>query len=208
MKAKVYKKASPKRENRRASICNTALSLFSKKGYHLTTLKDIADVLDMTHPALYYYYTSKEDLLFDTIKIALTRLVEDIESKLSVTDTKNHADRLFKIAYTQIMHQLEDKGTMPLVDSVLFGPLSQQGLFSAEGRSVLQNLQRQLVNLYTVEIKAGIKAKQFNITDPIPVAFSILGAVSYVVYWYNEDKAYSEKDIAEKVAAFLIKACN
>jgi len=208
MKPIVYKKASPKRENKRASICNTALSLFSKNGFHLTTLKDIAEVLDMTHPALYYYYTSKNDLLFDTIKIALTRLLDDLESQLQTCDENNHADRLYKIAYTQIMHQLKDKGTMPLVDSVLFGPLSQQKLFSDDGRNILQNLQRKLVNLYTAEIKAGIKADQFNISDPIPVAFSILGAVSYVVYWYREDKPDNEEEIAKKVSAFLTKACN
>lgn len=207
MKVKTYNKASSKRESRRASICNAALALFSKKGYHLTTLKDISEVLGMTHPALYYYYTSKDDLLFDTIKIALTRLVEDIEVQLLACDEHDHASRLYQIAYTQIMHQLKDKGTMPLVDSALFGPLSQQKLFSDEGREILQNLQRKLVTMYITEIKAGSNAGQFDIEDPMPVTFSILGAVSYVVYWYREDKPYSEEDIAEKVSAFLVKAC-
>jgi len=207
MKALSYKKKSQKRDNRRTKICQIALSLFAKRGYHATTLKDIAEVLEMTHPALYYYYKSKGSLLFDAIKMVLNRLIVDLSTAVQNCPENDHENRLFQLAYTQILIQLEDKGAMPLVDSVLFGTLSNQGLLEEEDRQVLQDLQRQLVELYKKEVIAGIEAEQFSISDPSIVTLTILGAVSYVVYWYKVDKNYTKKDVANKVSKFLTQAC-
>lgn len=44
-------------------ILNTALALFSQRGYLGTSMSDIANELGMTKGALYKHYTSKQEIL-------------------------------------------------------------------------------------------------------------------------------------------------
>ncbi len=59
--------APPRGEARPTStrdrILDTALQLFTEKGFDATTLQEIADRLGFTKAAIYYHYRSKEDIL-------------------------------------------------------------------------------------------------------------------------------------------------
>ncbi len=47
----------------KAEILKIAIELFTEKGYEATSLREIAEHLDITKAALYYHYSSKEDLV-------------------------------------------------------------------------------------------------------------------------------------------------
>lgn len=51
-------------ESLRERILGHAIKLFARKGFDATSLQDIADAAGVTKGALYYYYASKDDLLF------------------------------------------------------------------------------------------------------------------------------------------------
>jgi AcrR family transcriptional regulator len=53
------------REIKREAVIRAAVHAFNRKGYHNTSLDDIAAALDVTKPTVYYYVTSKEQLLFE-----------------------------------------------------------------------------------------------------------------------------------------------
>src|ERR1700742_4541028 len=53
------------REVKREAVIRAAAHAFNHKGYHNTSLDDIAAALDVTKPTVYYYVTSKEQLLFE-----------------------------------------------------------------------------------------------------------------------------------------------
>src|SRR5205085_944906 len=53
------------RELRREAVIRAAAREFNRKGYHNTSLDDIATALEVTKPTVYYYVTSKEQLLFE-----------------------------------------------------------------------------------------------------------------------------------------------
>src|SRR4051794_37391411 len=47
----------------RDRILDVALDLFTAKGYDATSMREIAEQLDITKPALYYHFDSKEDIV-------------------------------------------------------------------------------------------------------------------------------------------------
>lgn len=51
------------RTNTRQRIQDVALALFAERGYEQTTLREIAEELDVTKAALYYHFKTKEDIL-------------------------------------------------------------------------------------------------------------------------------------------------
>jgi len=52
-----------RRSDTRARIQKVALELFSEQGYDKTSLREIAERLDVTKAALYYHFKSKEDIV-------------------------------------------------------------------------------------------------------------------------------------------------
>jgi AcrR family transcriptional regulator len=53
----------PPRGDTRARIQAVAVELFSEQGYDKTSLREIAERLDVTKAALYYHFKSKEDII-------------------------------------------------------------------------------------------------------------------------------------------------
>ena len=50
---------------RREELTRAAARLFAERGYHGTSLADLADALGMQKPSLYHHISSKEDLLWE-----------------------------------------------------------------------------------------------------------------------------------------------
>jgi AcrR family transcriptional regulator len=51
------------RTDTRARVQQVALELFAEQGYEKTSLREIAERLDVTKAALYYHFKSKEDIV-------------------------------------------------------------------------------------------------------------------------------------------------
>jgi AcrR family transcriptional regulator len=69
--------ADGRRTGTRDRIHDVALAVFSERGWDGATLREIAERLEITRPALYYHYRSKEDILA-SIHSDLARSVDGI----------------------------------------------------------------------------------------------------------------------------------
>jgi AcrR family transcriptional regulator len=62
-------------EGRRGEILDAALAVFADKGYECGTMREIANLLGLTEPALYRHYAGKEALFADLVAAAGDHLV-------------------------------------------------------------------------------------------------------------------------------------
>jgi hypothetical protein len=51
-------------ESKREAVLQTAAELFLEKGFSRTLMNDVAERLSITKPALYHYFSNKEDMLW------------------------------------------------------------------------------------------------------------------------------------------------
>ncbi|WP_432139106.1 MULTISPECIES: TetR/AcrR family transcriptional regulator [unclassified Streptomyces] len=68
-----------RRGNTRQRIQDVALELFAEQGYEKTSLREIAEHLDVTKAALYYHFKTKEEIivsLFEDLTQPITDLIE------------------------------------------------------------------------------------------------------------------------------------
>ncbi len=65
----------------RARILDVAQELFTRQGYDKTSLRDIAERLEITKAALYYYFARKEDILLE-LHLRLQTLGESVIAEL------------------------------------------------------------------------------------------------------------------------------
>ncbi len=73
-------KITEKKALKRESIIQTALQLFSLKGFHKTTIPDIAEKLQMSVGNLYNYFSSKDILAKEIIKYTSEVLGNEIKT--------------------------------------------------------------------------------------------------------------------------------
>jgi AcrR family transcriptional regulator len=68
-----------RRGDTRSRIQDVALALFAEQGYEKTSLREIAENLDVTKAALYYHFKTKEDILVSLVE-DLARPVDELIS--------------------------------------------------------------------------------------------------------------------------------
>jgi AcrR family transcriptional regulator len=68
-----------KAERKRRDILRSAAHAFKKKGYSATTMEDIASELLMTQGSLYYYFKSKEEILFACHEYSMEHILTSLE---------------------------------------------------------------------------------------------------------------------------------
>ena len=73
------------RSDTRERIQDVARDLFARQGVQRTSLQDIADKLGITKPALYYHFTSREDL----VRSILVPMID--EGERFIADQENSA---------------------------------------------------------------------------------------------------------------------
>ncbi|MGW7426445.1 TetR/AcrR family transcriptional regulator [Streptomyces sp. NPDC054813] len=66
-----------RRGNTRQRIQDVALELFAEQGYEKTSLREIAERLDVTKAALYYHFKTKEEILVSVFE-DLTQPIQDL----------------------------------------------------------------------------------------------------------------------------------
>ena len=92
-----------RRGDTRQRIQDVALELFSEHGYEKTSLREIAEHLDVTKAALYYHFKTKEEILislFQDLTRPLDELIEWGRQQPHTLETKQEVLRRYSEALT------------------------------------------------------------------------------------------------------------
>ncbi|MFB7942611.1 TetR/AcrR family transcriptional regulator [Streptomyces sp. NPDC127049] len=89
------------RGNTRQRIQDVALDLFAEQGYEKTSLREIAERLDVTKAALYYHFKTKEDILvgiFEDLTRPMDELIEWAQAQPRTLETRQEVLRRYQVA--------------------------------------------------------------------------------------------------------------
>ena len=125
-------------DRRLEHILDHATEVFCRKGYEGASMRDLSRATGMSLAGLYYYFESKERLLFMIQKHTFTTILEHLKAKLDGVDDPEERVRLF------VLNHLE------------YFVSNQQGL------KVLSHEDDSLKNGFGAEI-AGIKREYYHL---------------------------------------------
>ncbi|MBS4215193.1 TetR/AcrR family transcriptional regulator [Neobacillus rhizophilus] len=96
----VSEKVHQNRMNQKKEIIKTAFRLFGQKGYYKTTLEDIGHEIGITRAALYRYFSSKDELLFQCHKVVYEFALNNLKQ---LQDIQSPSERMTKMLESHIL---------------------------------------------------------------------------------------------------------
>ena len=84
---------------RRRQLLDVALEAFGRKGYHETSMNDVADAAGVTKPVLYQHFASKRELYLELLRDVAGRLRDDIAAAVARAGTPREQVELGFRAY-------------------------------------------------------------------------------------------------------------
>lgn len=91
--------------DRRREILDVALRAFSQRGYHATSMNDIADALGMTKPVVYQHFDSKRALYLELLRDVGEDLVTVVTKAVAGTSDPREQTERGMIAYFRWVHE-------------------------------------------------------------------------------------------------------
>jgi len=168
--------------NKQAEIMQAAISLFQQKGYHATSMQDIADAVGLQKGSLYHYISGKEDLLVVIMHDALgqynARLAEVAGLDLPVRQRLEMAVRDHLQGIAENLGML----TIFLRESYALNPEQQQQIAEESDR-----YNRMFEALFA----EGVAKGEIRDLDPKLATRTVLGACNWLYRWYRPDGRYS-----------------
>lgn len=173
----------------REEILVAAAQIFSQKGFHATSMADIAQAVNLQKASLYHHITSKQELLLEMLDQALDLLIERMEAVMS---RPLPPDEMLRQAMGEYLATL--LGHRDLAAVLLLEYRSLEPEFHARHiprRDRYERLWRDLVS-------QGMDAGLFCCIDPAMATRALLGVMNWTITWYRPDGSMSVKEITNQ----------
>ena len=175
------------KEEKRTKIREAAAKLFAEKGFENTTTRDIAGAAGINNASLYYYFDSKEQLLYQilegVIRTGLERMTEIEQSRRPLKE---------KLALTLRIHTTAavdfDKMKLLVHDQRSLNPGHREELKQKQSKyvsrliAILQQLQDQ-GELLDIDLTV--------------CAYAFFGMVSWAYRWYRPEGKVKLEELSE-----------
>lgn len=186
----------PRGQGRRQQIIDVATSLFRQKGYYATSLDDIADAIGFTKPAIYYYFKSKDDILYAIVDEIVNQGLERIQAVASREGTA--AERL---------HDLLVENTRVILENLDANTVfyNERGLLSEEHERGIRAREREYTQIVVDLYREGVANGEFIDVDPHLATATLLGASIWAYRWFDPEGELTIDQIAQNVARILLE---
>jgi AcrR family transcriptional regulator len=175
------------RELKRDAVIRAAAREFNRKGYHNTSLDDIAARLEVTKPTVYYYVTSKEQLLFECFVAGVEQI------RAAFRDVRQLAVPARERLKAVLRHY---GGAVASEFGWCMVRAEDQDLSPAMSRHIKQ-LKSEIDHGIRRLIREGVQDGSIGPCDAKMTAFALAGALNWIAHWYREDQSLTGAQIAE-----------
>jgi len=182
-----------KRDRRRKEILHAALRAFRDKGYHGTTLGDIAERFGVRKTALYHYFPDKEAILY------ACHQESPAELDRIVAGARAYDTAMARLAYVIREH------VRVMTDTLEGSPLAFEvtALSAERQRDVIAGRDRYERALRRI-IAQGVADHEFRPLDPKIAVFAILGSINWIARWYRPEGALQAEELGREFAEHLV----
>lgn len=187
-----------KKAKKKAEILQSALTILAEKGYHGTTMEDIASHLLMTKGALYYYFKDKQELVYESQVKLLNKSIENVQN-ICKTD-QLPIEKLRKMIKLHIDYLIRNKSSFELM-------AKPHEIFSPDQLIQIFRLREAYARVYDELLREGSKAGAFSLpNNEIKIVRNLLlGAMNWVTQWHDAAGEKNISEFVESVTNYLLR---
>jgi len=180
-----------RRAEKEDQLLEAATHLFKEKGYHSTSMQELADALGMQKGSLYYYIEGKEELL--------RRLMERVTSFMATQIDEIYASDLppaQKLRWALENHAVTMMEHLDLVAVYLHEYRNLPPERLAEALAIRKHYEQVLMQI----VEDGIASGEFRAVNVKMAVFGMLGMLNWTHQWFSPDGPFSSNEVATTLA--------
>ena len=189
------------RQERERLILRAAEELFIERGYHDTSMDDIAARVGIAKGTVYLHFASKEDLTLALFERGIREFVRGLDAILSADGTpRGKLEAIFERTYGSMTDS-----SFQLFSSMFRSPEVMARLH--EKRQILAALWEEPSQRLTEVLEEGKAAGEFDPTMPTPIMLSLLLGLLAPHRWERPvaDKQVLPAEVARHISRFFFK---
>lgn len=174
---------------------DAALTLFAEYGYAATGIRDIARRSGMSSAAMYHYFGSKQDLLFELMHGIMVRLLRVAREAIDGVEGPEARIAALVDCHIQLIAN-HNPGTTVNENEL-------RALDDAN-RAVIAGMRDEYEHLWRDEIADGIARGLFDVPDARLASFAAISMCTSVPKWYSPSGSLSPDQIARIYVALIM----
>ena len=170
-----------KKEKTKVSIINFAVDIFREKGFHKTSMEEIAEKSDVSKGTLYNYFRDKESILVGYYQFIISKYAEDINQSFAMhNDINSQLDNLLDFINNIFKNDLEF--------AAIYFSYRMQSLFNKKS---VDSLQRSGIESLVMRIvKQAQDNQELRVNIPLVIIarnFQLLYMNFFVLSIYDKE---------------------
>jgi len=182
-------------ESVEAKILNAAINLFSEKGYSATSIRDIANEVDLTSATLYHYMKNKKELLDLVMERYLNHLISGAEKVLQHIGNASAEEKLGELIKYHVKTHGNERLPALVVDT-------EYRSLEGESKQKIKAQRNKYEQIWKDILDEGKRQGQFHFQDLHITSFAIISLCTGVAHWYRSDGRLGLDEIAEQYAIY------
>ena len=182
-------------DRRLAKILAHATNVFCEKGYEGASMRDLSRSSGMSLAGLYYYFESKEKLLYLIQKHTFTTIVERLRERLD--QVEDPAERIRVFILNHVEYFLANQKAMKVLsheDDVL------KNGFGSEIAGIKREYYRTCMEL--LDDFKRVRGLQFSSRIAV---LSLFGMMNWIYTWYNPRADANAKDLSRQMGDIFLQ---
>lgn len=184
-------------EQRLSEILEHATNVFYEKGYDAASMRDLSRASGMSLAGLYYYFESKERLLYLIQKHTFETVVRQLKDRLELVNDPEEKLRVF--IHNHLEYFLANRKAMTVL--------------SHEDETLKNNMGAEILELKREYYRLGVQlldelrktaGKRFSNVNSRIAVLSLFGMVNWIYTWYNPRVDANATDLARQMSQIFL----
>jgi AcrR family transcriptional regulator len=180
----------------RGTVLDAACLLFAERGYHGTSMKDIAEKLGVRAPSLYNHVASKQDMLFAIMDKAMDRALAALEETLA--GVEDVSEQLRRATESLVLDFLRYPAEVTVCNNEV------RSLEADNRLAIVAKRDRYAARVRRI-IEEGCRTGRFRTRTPQIAAFAVLEMGNSAKSWFRPSGRYTDSYVAREYGEFALR---
>jgi TetR/AcrR family transcriptional regulator, cholesterol catabolism regulator len=176
-------------------VLKTSAAVFADKGYHSTSMRDISRATKMSLSGLYYYFKSKEELLFLIQDYCFSTVIDDCRRLLEGID--DPIRRLKLLIENHLNYFVQNMNEMKVLSH-------EADSISGDLFKKVNTKKRQYVNLVMSLLDEIARENRVDGVDVRVATFSLFGMMNWIYNWYDPRKDVDVTGLSNNITRLFL----